>query len=82
MAVVELVARGGTNREVADQLYLSPHTINAHSAMSSPSWGSAPGSNSLGWQSNDQPSGSDIDDHTPGADGPAIGLPRLDRRPH
>jgi DNA-binding CsgD family transcriptional regulator len=30
MAVVELVARGGTNREVADQLYLSPHTINAH----------------------------------------------------
>jgi DNA-binding CsgD family transcriptional regulator len=30
LAVVELVARGATNREVADQLYLSPHTINAH----------------------------------------------------
>jgi DNA-binding NarL/FixJ family response regulator len=30
MSVVELVARGGTNREVADQLYRSPHTINAH----------------------------------------------------
>jgi DNA-binding CsgD family transcriptional regulator len=25
-----LVARGATNREVADQLYLSPNTINAH----------------------------------------------------
>ena len=30
LAVVELVARGATNREVADQLYLSPHTVNAH----------------------------------------------------
>jgi DNA-binding CsgD family transcriptional regulator len=30
VAVVELVARGATNREVADQLYLSPHTVNAH----------------------------------------------------
>jgi DNA-binding CsgD family transcriptional regulator len=29
-AVVRLVASGATNREVADQLYLSPHTVNAH----------------------------------------------------
>jgi DNA-binding CsgD family transcriptional regulator len=30
VAVVQLVARGATNREVGAQLYLSPHTINAH----------------------------------------------------
>jgi DNA-binding CsgD family transcriptional regulator len=30
LAVVDLVSRGATNREVADQLYLSPHTVNAH----------------------------------------------------
>jgi DNA-binding CsgD family transcriptional regulator len=29
-AVVGLVATGATNREVAEQLYLSPHTVNAH----------------------------------------------------
>ncbi|TPG35063.1 LuxR C-terminal-related transcriptional regulator [Mycolicibacterium hodleri] len=30
MAVVDLVARGATNREVATQLFLSPHTVNTH----------------------------------------------------
>jgi DNA-binding NarL/FixJ family response regulator len=30
LAVVELVARGGTNRQVAEQLFLSPHTVNSH----------------------------------------------------
>jgi DNA-binding CsgD family transcriptional regulator len=29
-AVVSLVARGATNREVADQLYLSAYTVNSH----------------------------------------------------
>jgi len=29
-AVVSLVARGATNREVADRLYLSPYTVNSH----------------------------------------------------
>lgn len=29
-AVVTLVARGATNREVAEKLYLSPHTVNSH----------------------------------------------------
>jgi len=29
-AVVSLVARGATNREVAERLYLSPHTVNSH----------------------------------------------------
>jgi DNA-binding CsgD family transcriptional regulator len=29
-AVVDLVAEGATNREVAEQLYVSPHTVNAH----------------------------------------------------
>jgi DNA-binding CsgD family transcriptional regulator len=29
-SVVRLVAGGATNREVAEQLYLSPHTVNAH----------------------------------------------------
>lgn len=29
-AVVELVARGATNREVAAQLFLSPHTVSTH----------------------------------------------------
>jgi DNA-binding NarL/FixJ family response regulator len=29
-AVASLVARGGTNREVADRLYLSPYTVNSH----------------------------------------------------
>jgi DNA-binding CsgD family transcriptional regulator len=28
--VVELVAAGGTNRRVAEQLFLSPHTVNTH----------------------------------------------------
>ena len=28
--VVSLVARGATNREVADRLYLSPYTVNSH----------------------------------------------------
>ena len=28
--VVELVAAGGTNRGVAEQLFLSPHTVNTH----------------------------------------------------
>jgi DNA-binding CsgD family transcriptional regulator len=30
LAVVELVARGATNREVAAQLFLSPHTVSTH----------------------------------------------------
>ncbi len=30
LKVVQLVARGATNREVAEQLFLSPHTVNAH----------------------------------------------------
>lgn len=29
-AVVDLVAEGATNRDVAEQLYVSPHTVNAH----------------------------------------------------
>ena len=29
-AVVDLVARGATNREVAAQLFLSPHTVSTH----------------------------------------------------
>jgi DNA-binding NarL/FixJ family response regulator len=29
-AVVNLVARGATNREVAERLYLSPYTVNSH----------------------------------------------------
>jgi len=29
-AVAALVARGATNREVAEKLYLSPHTVNSH----------------------------------------------------
>jgi DNA-binding CsgD family transcriptional regulator len=28
--VVRLVAEGGTNRQVAQQLFLSPHTVNTH----------------------------------------------------
>ena len=28
--MVDLVAEGATNREVAEQLYVSPHTVNAH----------------------------------------------------
>jgi DNA-binding NarL/FixJ family response regulator len=30
LAVVSLVARGATNREVAERLFLSPYTVNAH----------------------------------------------------
>lgn len=30
LAVVQLVAEGATNREVGEQLFLSPHTVNAH----------------------------------------------------
>jgi DNA-binding CsgD family transcriptional regulator len=30
VAVVRFVAAGATNREVAEQLFLSPHTVNAH----------------------------------------------------
>jgi len=30
LAVVRLVATGATNREVGEQLFLSPHTVNAH----------------------------------------------------
>jgi DNA-binding CsgD family transcriptional regulator len=30
LAVARLVARGLTNREVAEQLYVSPHTVNSH----------------------------------------------------
>jgi DNA-binding CsgD family transcriptional regulator len=28
--VVRLVAEGGTNRQVAEQLFVSPHTVNTH----------------------------------------------------
>jgi len=28
--VVELVTEGRTNREIAEQLFLSPHTVSAH----------------------------------------------------
>jgi DNA-binding CsgD family transcriptional regulator len=28
--VVRLVAEGGTNRQVAERMYLSPHTVNTH----------------------------------------------------
>ena len=30
VAVVRLVATGATNREMGEQLFLSPHTVNAH----------------------------------------------------
>jgi DNA-binding CsgD family transcriptional regulator len=30
LAVVRLVARGATNREVAERIYISPHTVNSH----------------------------------------------------
>jgi DNA-binding CsgD family transcriptional regulator len=30
LAVAELVARGASNRQAADELFLSPHTINSH----------------------------------------------------
>ncbi len=30
VAVVRLVATGATNREVGEQLFVSPHTVNAH----------------------------------------------------
>lgn len=30
LAVAELVAEGLTNREVAEQLFVSPHTVNSH----------------------------------------------------
>jgi DNA-binding CsgD family transcriptional regulator len=28
--VVRLVSEGGTNRQVAERLFLSPHTVNTH----------------------------------------------------
>ena len=30
LAVAQLVADGLTNREVAEQLFMSPHTVNTH----------------------------------------------------
>jgi DNA-binding CsgD family transcriptional regulator len=30
LAVARLVAEGMTNREVAERLFLSPHTVNSH----------------------------------------------------
>lgn len=30
LAVARLVAKGHTNREVAQQLFVSPHTVNSH----------------------------------------------------
>ena len=30
LAVAQLVANGLTNREVAERLYVSPHTVNTH----------------------------------------------------
>jgi two-component system response regulator DesR len=31
--VLDLIAAGATNREIADRLYLSPHTIKEHTSM-------------------------------------------------
>jgi DNA-binding CsgD family transcriptional regulator len=30
LKIVNLIAEGATNREVAEELYLSPHTVKAH----------------------------------------------------
>jgi DNA-binding CsgD family transcriptional regulator len=30
LAVAQLVANGHTNREIADRLFVSPHTVNTH----------------------------------------------------
>jgi DNA-binding CsgD family transcriptional regulator len=43
LAVVRLVADGLTNREVAERLYISLHTVDGHLAMRSRNSESTPG---------------------------------------
>jgi two-component system response regulator DesR len=31
--VLDLIARGSTNREIAETLYLSPHTVKEHTSV-------------------------------------------------
>jgi DNA-binding NarL/FixJ family response regulator len=40
LKVINLIAQGVTNRAVATQLHLSPHTVKPTSAIRSPSWAS------------------------------------------
>jgi DNA-binding CsgD family transcriptional regulator len=45
LTVVNLIAQGVTNRDVAAQLHLSLHTVKTTSTMRSPSWASTPAPN-------------------------------------
>jgi len=56
--VSELVARGMTNREVAEALYLSEHTVESHRSSAYRKLGSAPAPSSLrSWSAEQQTSG-------------------------